>query len=133
MEHEEQVVIEDEQNSLANAAHGTHALAGDRVESRFDRAQHEGAQQLNLLEALPDDVALQRLDVDDDVRELRQLVVRPLVLGLQPLDDLFARPMVIVVQVEDDGVERQPFVAADRTSTAHVLEAVEEAVETGPD
>jgi len=38
--------------------------------------------------------------------------------------------VVIVIQVKDDRVERQPFVAALGTAAADVLEAVEQPIET---
>src|SRR6267154_2736750 len=51
----------------------------------------------------------------------------------EPADDLLARPMVIVVQVQDDRVERQPLVAPFGAAAAHVLEAVEQTIEPRPD
>src|SRR5580765_6240725 len=51
----------------------------------------------------------------------------------QPGDDLLARPVVIVVEVQDDRVEREPLVAALRAAAADILEAVEQAVEPRPD
>src|SRR5262249_51590145 len=82
--------------------------------------------EVDALETMSDNVSGQRLEIDDNVGKFRQLL-------LQPLDDLLARPVMIVVQVQDDGVERQALVAADRTAAAHVLEAVEQAVESRPD
>ena len=51
----------------------------------------------------------------------------------EPGDDLLARPVVIVVEVQDDRVQRQPFVATLGTLPAHVLEAIEQAVEARAD
>ena len=51
----------------------------------------------------------------------------------QPADDLFPRPVMIVVQVQDDRVERQALVASLGTAAADILEAVEEAIEPRPD
>src|SRR2546421_359794 len=51
----------------------------------------------------------------------------------QPADDLLPRPVMIVVQVQDDRVQRQPFVAPFRAAAADVLEAVEEAIEPRAD
>src|SRR6476646_3986330 len=48
----------------------------------------------------------------------------------QPLDDLLARPVMIVVEMKDDRVQRQPLVAADRTAPPDIFEAIEQAVET---
>src|SRR5262249_29119964 len=56
-----------------------------------------------------------------------------ILLSLQPLDDLLARPVMIVVQVQDDRVERQTLVAALGAAASDVLQAVEEAGGTGPD
>ena len=96
------------------------------VDGRIDRAENEGTEELDALEAPADDLAGQRLEVDDDVGKFRQSLA-------QPFDDLLARPMMIVVQVQDDRVERQTLVAADRASAPHVLEAVEQAIEPRPD
>src|SRR5262249_37191364 len=51
-------------------------------------------------------------------------------LLFEPVDDLLARPVMIVVQMQDDRVQREPFVAPDRTAAPHVLEAVEQAIQT---
>src|SRR5579863_8320619 len=51
----------------------------------------------------------------------------------EPADDLLARPVVIVVEVQDDRVERQPLVAAFGAATADVLQAVEQAIQPRPD
>src|SRR2546421_3253595 len=40
---------------------------------------------------------------------------------------------MIVVEMQDDCVERQTFVAADGTAPPHVLEAIEQPIETGSD
>src|SRR5947207_991753 len=40
---------------------------------------------------------------------------------------------MIVVQVQDDRVERQPLVAPFRAAAPDVLEAIEQAIEPGPD
>src|SRR5439155_1998855 len=45
---------------------------------------------------------------------------------LEPFHDLLARPMMIVVEVQDDGVERQPLVASLGTSATDVLQTVEQ-------
>src|SRR5919201_1831987 len=51
----------------------------------------------------------------------------------EPLHDLLARPVVIVVQVQDDGVERQPLVAADRAAAPDVFQAIEETMKSRAD
>src|SRR3954469_16561789 len=60
---------------------------------------------------------------------LRVLGVERPSLFSQPADDLLARPVVIVVEVQDDRVQRQPLVAAFGAAAADVLEAVEQAIE----
>jgi hypothetical protein len=51
----------------------------------------------------------------------------------QPLDNLLARPVMIVVQMQDDRIEGKTFVASDRTAPPHVLEAIEQPIETRAD
>ena len=119
---QEQVVGEHQHDALADAAHVADGLAVERVDRRIDGPENEGAEEVDSLEAPAGDVAGQRLDVDNDVWQFRQSLP-------QPLDNLLARPLMVVVQVQDDRVERQPLVAADGTPPPHVLEAVEQAIE----
>ena len=86
----------------------------------IDGAEDEGTEEVDRLEALTGDVPHQRLDVNDDIRQLGQLIF------LEPFHDLLARPMMIVVEVQDDGVERQPLVASLGTSATDVLQTVEQ-------
>src|SRR6266851_2663213 len=51
----------------------------------------------------------------------------------EPADDLLARPMMIVVEVQDDGVERQPLVTPFGAAAANVLQTVEQAIQPRPD
>src|SRR5437773_9042135 len=48
---------------------------------------------------------------------------------LQPIGDLLASPVMVVVQVQDDGIERQPLLAADGAAPPHVFETVEQPVQ----
>src|SRR5439155_2367628 len=105
-------------NALAHASHVADDVSVDGFDRWIDRSENERTEEVKTLEALADEARFQRLDVDDDVRELRQLIF------LEPLHNLFARPVMIVVQMQDDGVERQPLVAAFGAAAAHVLEAV---------
>src|SRR5262245_57369437 len=57
----------------------------------------------------------------------------PLELLFQPVRDLLARPVMIVVEVQDDGVERQTLLTSDGTRAADIFEAVENAIETRAD
>ena len=67
-----ELVVEREHDALADAAHAADGLAVERGDRRIDGAQHEGAEEVDPLEAPADDVAGQRLDVDHDVRQFRQ-------------------------------------------------------------
>jgi hypothetical protein len=127
MNDEIQIVIERNNDSLADAADVADRLSVDGVDRRHDRSQDEGAEQVKTFEAPADEARFQRLDVDDDVRQFRQLI------ALEPFDDLLARPVMIVVQMQDDRVERQPFIAPFGAAAPYVLEAIEEAIEPGPD
>jgi hypothetical protein len=62
--------IEGQDDPLADAANGANDLSLKGVDRRIDRAQNEGAVEREALEAAPDDVARQRLEVDDDVGQL---------------------------------------------------------------
>jgi hypothetical protein len=126
MQDEETIAVEFEDDALADSPYCADDFAVNGLDRWVDRSEDERAQKIDTLEAVADDVPRQRLEVDDDVREFRQLF-------LQPVDDLLARPVMIVVQVQDDGVERQPLVAALGTAAADVLEAVEQPIETRPD
>ena len=66
---EKQIVVEGEDDALADAAHAADDRAVDRVDRRIDRAEDERAVEREPLEAAADDVARQRLEVDDDVGE----------------------------------------------------------------
>ena len=66
------ILIEDEDDPLADAADTAHDPSLKRVDWRIDRAKDEGTVENEPLQAVPDDVASECLDVDDDVRELGQ-------------------------------------------------------------
>ena len=61
-----------EHDALADAAHVADGLAVERFDRRIDGPENEGAEEAESLEAPADDVAGQRLDVDDDVGQFRQ-------------------------------------------------------------
>jgi hypothetical protein len=67
-----------------------------RVDGRIDRSKKEGTEEVQTFEPLADDMPRQRLDVDNDVRKLRQSIF------FEPVDDLLASPVMIVVEVQDD-------------------------------
>ena len=70
MDHEKQIGVKGQDDPLADAADAANDLSLKRVDRRIDRAQNEGAVECEALEAAPDDVARQRLEVDDDVGQL---------------------------------------------------------------
>jgi hypothetical protein len=74
MDHEQQLIVEFEDEPLADAADAAHGPAEDAVEGRIVRAQDERAREGDALEALADDVARQGLEIDDDVGQLRQII-----------------------------------------------------------
>jgi hypothetical protein len=130
MQDEEKIIVEREDDALADAADTADRLAVNGGDRRVDRPEDEWADQVQAFETLADDAGLQCVDVDNDVGKLRQPAI---LIPLEPLDDLLARPMMIVVQMQDDGVERQPLVAAYGAAAADVLEAVEQTIEAGTD
>ena len=71
MHDEEQIAFERDDDSLAETAHGIHALAFGGGKRRNDRAQDERTQQAYALDPRPHDALGEALDVDDDVRQLR--------------------------------------------------------------
>jgi hypothetical protein len=72
MHHEKQVVIKGEDDALADAADTANGLALDGCDRGIDRAQNEGTEEIEALEAPSDDVPAQRFEVDNDIRQLRQ-------------------------------------------------------------
>ncbi len=67
MEHDEQLVVEADDDALAEArqpAHGPATKGGDR---RVDGAQHEGVSEPDILQRPTRQAALQRLDIGGDV------------------------------------------------------------------
>lgn len=124
---EKQIGAEFQHDALADTPNAGHRLAVDRFERWIDGAEDEGAKELQALETMANDEPLERLEIDNDVREFGQSIF------FQPVDDLLAGPVMVVVQVQDDRVERQPLVAAFWASAADVLETVEEAIHPRPD
>ena len=70
MDHEKQIGVKGQDDPLADAADAANDPSLKGVDRRIDRAQNEGAVKCEALEAAPDDVARQRLEVDDDVGQL---------------------------------------------------------------
>lgn len=67
-------IVEDDDDPLADAADTAHDLPVDRLDRRIDGAQYERAVKGQALEAAADDVAGQRVEVDDDVGELGNVI-----------------------------------------------------------
>jgi hypothetical protein len=70
MDHEEHIVVEFEHDALADPADAADDPAVDRFDRRINGSKNERAEEMNSLEAPSDDVACQRFEVDDDIREL---------------------------------------------------------------
>jgi hypothetical protein len=126
MQDKKKIRVEREDDTLADAADAVDRPAVNGGDRRVDRPEDEWADQVEAFETLADDAGLQCVDVDNDVGKLRQPAI---LIPLEPLDDLLTRPMMIVVQMQDDRVERQPLVAPFRAAPSHVLEAIEQAIE----
>ena len=75
VEDHEELVVQLDDDPLAQSPQATHGLAADGGEGRVDGAQHEGAGEPDALEPGAEDARPQRLDVDGDVRELRHPAV----------------------------------------------------------
>jgi hypothetical protein len=69
-----ELVVEGEDDTLADAAHAADDLRLDGVDRRIDGAQDERAVEREPLEAASGDVARQRLEVDDDVGEFGDVI-----------------------------------------------------------
>jgi hypothetical protein len=72
VDHEKQIGIKGQDDPLADATDAANDLSLKGVDRRIDRAQNEGAVKHEALEAAPDDVARQRLEIDNDIRKLGQ-------------------------------------------------------------
>ena len=81
---------------------------------------------------MTDDMPFERLDIHHDIGKFGQRQCGRSIF-LKPVDDLLARPVMVVVQMENDRVERQPFVAAFRATASDVFEAIEETIHARPD
>src|SRR6185436_708140 len=71
MNDDEQLLVERQDNALAETAHTTHWLRPDFVNRRRDRAEDEGALQLDTREGMADELLSQRFDVERDVGQFR--------------------------------------------------------------
>jgi hypothetical protein len=69
MDDQKQILIEGQHDALADAADAAHGAAVEDVNRGVDGAEDERAVEREPLEAATDDVARQRLEVDDDVGE----------------------------------------------------------------
>jgi len=71
---QKQIVIERKDDALADSADAANRLGRECVDGRIDRAQDERAVQREPLEAAANDMPCQRLEVDDDVGELGNVI-----------------------------------------------------------
>ncbi len=70
MYHQEQIVIEPEHDPLPDAPHAANGAADEGVDGRIEGTQHERAQETQALQPPAEDMPRQRLDVDNNVRQL---------------------------------------------------------------
>jgi hypothetical protein len=147
MQDQKEPVVKGKDDSLPDTLHAANDPSVDHVQRWNDGTQHEGIEQLDPFKAVADQVPPERLDVNDYIWKFRQRGIIPAPDGCclsnvppepsvarisvpsQPFHDLFARPVMIVVQVQDNGIEREPFMAPHRTSAAYVLETIEDPME----
>src|SRR5229473_2420020 len=86
MDHQKQIALELDGDSLADPAQSEHPFAFDFPDGRIRGAQDERARQANPLQALATDEGVQSLDVDDYVRKFRHraFIVLPGSASRQP-------------------------------------------------
>src|SRR5687768_11470942 len=70
MNHEIQIVLEREHDSLAKAIERAYTFAFDLYERRLDRSKHKGAENPRVLYALTDHPWCQRLEIGENVGHL---------------------------------------------------------------
>jgi RNA polymerase sigma factor (TIGR02999 family) len=70
VDHEEEITLQLEDDPLADAPHARHLAPARARQRRIHRAQSEGMEQLDALQARPHDAGNQRVEVGFDVREL---------------------------------------------------------------
>ena len=63
-------------DAFADPPNATNDAAANRVDRRIDRAEHERAEQTELVQPAPDDARAERFDVDDNVRKFGHVSVR---------------------------------------------------------
>ena len=66
--------IEDQDDALADAPHAADNLALNDLDRRIDRAEDEWTVEHETLEAASEDVTRQRLEVDNDVGKLGDII-----------------------------------------------------------
>jgi hypothetical protein len=71
---EEEIGVKREDDTLADTPHAADDLALNGIDRRIDRAENEWTVENETLEAASDDVTRQRLEVDDDVGELGDVI-----------------------------------------------------------
>src|ERR1700687_3557109 len=89
MDHQKQIALELDGDSLADPAQSEHSFAFDFPDGRIRGAQDKRARQANPLQGLATDERVQSLDVDDYVRKFRHraFIVLPGLAARQPRRD----------------------------------------------
>jgi hypothetical protein len=72
MDDEEEVVVEHQDDALADAADAANSLAVKRVDGRVDGAKNERAEEMDPIDRVSRDLPGQRFEVDNDVGKLGQ-------------------------------------------------------------
>jgi hypothetical protein len=71
---QKQIAVKGDDDALADAADAANGLAVQRIDRRIDGAEDERAVEREPLEAAADDVARQRLEIDDDVGKFGNVI-----------------------------------------------------------
>lgn len=67
MQHQEEFIVEFEDQALADAARATHNAAMQGFERGLDRSQDERVSESDLTKRLADHACIQRIEVDDQI------------------------------------------------------------------
>ena len=88
VEDEEQIAFEREDDPLAEATEGRDSLSLARLDGGIERPEEKRAGHPDLFQPLPRDSRVKRLDVDDDIGQLRHA---PLILATRRFLRHFSR------------------------------------------
>ena len=85
MKHEEEILLQLEDDALADPSHAGDRLPMGGVDGRVVRAEQRDAGDPNAFEPGPNHETIERFDVDGDVRKLGHFVILPVVVVHAPV------------------------------------------------